>query len=187
MNELLTAVGTALDGGEPGSCPRADADGDGHVGMTDLMRAVRASLEGCPHPFEDLGVAAAIPVEVLRRGDPWLINREEELEAFNRLIGLDLSLPADFNFATESLAIVTYANAEPNGGGPVIAVRQKRSGLFLTVKKVVPGQFCIFLEDMRRRRYTKTMVQLVRTPHFATAPQIHLENQIIERCCGCCI
>ena len=185
VNELLAAVGGALDDDRLDSCPEADADGDGRITMSDLIRAVRASLDGCAVPFEDLGQAGAVPVDVLRRGDPLIIGERIDLEAFSDQIGFDFDLPADFDFNKDTLAVTTYANAEPHGGGPVIDVRRNRSGLVLTVRKVVPGVDCITLE-VRRRRYTSTLIQLIRLPRFATPLQARTENQTIPLCCGCC-
>jgi hypothetical protein len=47
INELVTAVGIALDDRAPDACPAIDAGGDGHVTIDELVRAVANALNGC--------------------------------------------------------------------------------------------------------------------------------------------
>ena len=47
INELVTAVGIALDDRAPGACPAIDVTGDGHVTIEELIRAVANALNGC--------------------------------------------------------------------------------------------------------------------------------------------
>ena len=48
INELVTAVGLALDDRPPTGCPAIDVGGDGHVTIDELVRAVTNALGGCP-------------------------------------------------------------------------------------------------------------------------------------------
>lgn len=47
INELIAAVGIALDDAAPTACRAADVAGDGHVTIDDLIRAVGSALTGC--------------------------------------------------------------------------------------------------------------------------------------------
>ena len=48
MSELIVGVNVALGNFTTSRCPAFDADGDGHVRIDDLVRAVSAGLNGCP-------------------------------------------------------------------------------------------------------------------------------------------
>lgn len=48
INELVRAVGFALDDGSAPGCPLADIDGDGRVAVNDVVAGVTRALEGCP-------------------------------------------------------------------------------------------------------------------------------------------
>lgn len=48
INELLTAVGMALDTAAVQACPTVDDDGDGSVLVHELIAAVQSALDGCP-------------------------------------------------------------------------------------------------------------------------------------------
>jgi hypothetical protein len=47
INELVTAVGIALDDHAPDACPAIDGSADGHVTIEELIRAVANALNGC--------------------------------------------------------------------------------------------------------------------------------------------
>jgi len=51
INELMTAVVLALNGGPTTACDSADVDGDGLVLVHELLAAVGAALGSCPAPF----------------------------------------------------------------------------------------------------------------------------------------
>lgn len=48
VEELVSGVGLALDGGAVESCAALDGNGDGAIGIDELVRAVTALLGGCP-------------------------------------------------------------------------------------------------------------------------------------------
>jgi Ca2+-binding EF-hand superfamily protein len=47
VNELVTAVGYALDNRPPLGCASIDANGDAQVTVDELVRAVTNALDGC--------------------------------------------------------------------------------------------------------------------------------------------
>lgn len=47
IDELIAALGIALDGTAPDACSAADLDGDGRLFIDELLRAVAAALNGC--------------------------------------------------------------------------------------------------------------------------------------------
>ena len=61
INELVRAVGIALDIAPLGDCIDADADGDGTVEINELVAAVNNALAGCPLEPQRNPAAAARP------------------------------------------------------------------------------------------------------------------------------
>jgi hypothetical protein len=48
VNELVTAVGFALESRPPLTCTAIDVNDDGQVTVEELVRAVNNALNGCP-------------------------------------------------------------------------------------------------------------------------------------------
>ena len=52
VNELVTCVGIVLGNTDPSVCPACDGNGDGNVGIADLVGGVGNLLTGCPEPVD---------------------------------------------------------------------------------------------------------------------------------------
>jgi glucose/arabinose dehydrogenase len=67
IDEIITAVGIALDSQALEICGAADADGDGGVTVDEIVGAVNSALAGCAAPRGELVIAASEPVGVVRQ------------------------------------------------------------------------------------------------------------------------
>jgi putative iron-regulated protein len=56
INELILAVGIALGTNEVSACNSVDADGDGEVGINEIIAAVGNALDGCPTGILQTGI-----------------------------------------------------------------------------------------------------------------------------------
>jgi cytochrome c peroxidase len=51
VDELVTGVGIHLESETLASCIVGDADGDGDLGLAEMVQAINGALRGCPEPF----------------------------------------------------------------------------------------------------------------------------------------
>ena len=78
IDELITAVGIALEERAADACTASDIDSNGRVSVDELVRAVGSALNGCalssqtPTPTPSIGVPTSTPTSPVSTGSHWL-------------------------------------------------------------------------------------------------------------------